>query len=162
MSIRSREPSTGLLWIFALGSVVSTYILILIGGYVTTSNSGLGCGESWPLCNGAVLPALNNAAQLIEFSHRTFNFVVAFFVVGTAVLAWTRYRGNRNIFFFSTASFIGLFAQVILGMVTVTTALNPIVSDAHLGLASAILALLVVNAVMVWNLRSAAINSVNR
>jgi heme a synthase len=154
MSIRSREPSTRLLWAFALGSVVSTYILILIGGYVTTSNSGLGCGESWPLCNGAVLPALGNAAQLIEFSHRIFNFVVAFFVVGTTIMAWTRYRGNRSVVFFSTASFIGLFAQVILGMVTVTTALNPIVSDAHLGLASAILALLVVNAVMVWNLRS--------
>jgi cytochrome c oxidase assembly protein subunit 15 len=158
MSIASHRPSTGVLWAFALGSVVSTYILILIGGYVTTSNSGLGCGESWPLCSGAVLPALNNSAQVIEFSHRIFNFVVAFFVVGTAILAWTRYRGQRNVFLFSTASFIGLFAQVILGMVTVTTALNPVVSDAHLGLASAILALVVVNAVMVWNVRSAAIN----
>ena len=159
MSIRSREPSTSLLWIFALGSVVSTYILILIGGYVTTSNSGLGCGESWPLCNGAVLPVLNNSAQLIEFSHRIFNFVVAFFVIGTTVLAWTRYRESRNVLRFSTASFVGLFIQVILGMVTVTTALNPIVSDAHLGLASAILALLIVNAVMVWNIRSTAISS---
>jgi heme a synthase len=154
MSIGSREPSASLLWTFAFGSVVSTYILILIGGYVTTSNSGLGCGESWPLCSGAILPALNNSAQLIEFSHRIFNFVVVFFIVGTAVLAWTRYRGDRNVFLFSTASFIGLFAQVILGMVTVTSGLNPVVSDAHLGLASAILALVVVNAVIVWNLRS--------
>jgi heme a synthase len=158
MSIRSRGPSTSLLWTFALGSVVSTYILILIGGYVTTTNSGLGCGESWPLCSGAVLPALNNSAQLIEFSHRIFNFVVAVFVVGTAILAWTRYRQAKNVFLFSTASFIGLFAQVILGMVTVTTSLNPVVSDAHLGLASAILALVVVNAVMVWSLRSTAIS----
>jgi len=39
-------------------------------------------------------------------------------------------------------------------MVTVTSALNPLVSAAHLGLASAVLALVVVNAVMVWNLRS--------
>jgi heme a synthase len=158
MSIGSREPSTGLLWAFALGSVISTYILILIGGYVTTTNSGLGCGESWPLCSGAVLPALNNSAQLIEFSHRIFNFVVAFFILGTAILAWTRYRQAKNVFSFSTASFIGLFAQVILGMVTVTTSLNPVVSDAHLGLASAILALVVVNAVMVWNLRSTTIS----
>jgi heme a synthase len=158
MSIGSREPSTGLLWTFALGSVISTYILIVIGGYVTTTNSGLGCGDSWPLCSGAILPALNNSAQLIEFSHRIFNFVVAFFIVGTAILAWTRYQGNRNVFLFSTASFIGLFAQVILGMVTVTTALNPIVSDAHLGLASAILALVVVNAVMVWNVRSSVVS----
>jgi len=153
MSIGSREPASGLLRIFAYGSVVSTYILILIGGYVTTSNSGLGCGESWPSCNGAVLPSFSNAAQLIEFSHRIFNFVVAFFVVGMTILAWTRYRAERNVVLFSTASFVGLFAQVALGMVTVTTDLNPVISDAHLGLASAVFALVVVNAVMVWNLR---------
>ncbi len=153
MSIGSREPTSGLLRIFAYGSVVSTYILILIGGYVTTSNSGLGCGESWPSCNGAVLPSFSNAAQLIEFSHRIFNFVVAFFVVGMTILAWTRYRAERNLVLFSTASFVGLFAQVALGMVTVTTDLNPVISDAHLGLASAVFALVVVNAVMVWNLR---------
>jgi heme a synthase len=142
------------LWIFSLGSVISTYMLILIGGYVTTSDSGLGCGESWPLCSGAVFPALNNSAQLIEFSHRIFNFVVVFFVIGTAILVWTRYRQEKSVVFFSTISFIALFGQIFLGMVTVTSSLNPIVSDAHLGLASAILALLVVNAVMVWNLRS--------
>ena len=96
----------------------------------------------------------NEAAQVIEFSHRIFNLVVAFFVIGTALLAWTRYRPAHDVVLFSTASFIGLFAQVVLGMVTVTSALNPLVSAAHLGLASAVLALVVVNAVMVWNLRS--------
>ena len=153
MSMRPFEPSTRLLWVFALGSVISTYILILIGGYVTTSDSGLGCGESWPLCSGAVLPALNNSAQIIEFSHRIFNFVVAFFIIGTAILVWTRYRREKNLVLFTTASFVGLFVQVFLGMVTVTSALNPIVGDAHLGLASAILAFLVVNVMMVRDVR---------
>jgi hypothetical protein len=37
-------------------------------------------------------------------------------------------------------------------MVTVTTSLNPVVSDAHLALASAILAVVVANAIMVRNL----------
>lgn len=121
---------------------------------MTTSNSGLGCGESWPLCNGSVIPALNSSAQVIEFTHRIFNLVVAVFVLGTAVLAWTRYRQARNVFLFSTASFLGLLAQVILGMFTVTTSLDPVVSDAHLGLASAVFGLIVVNSVMVWSLRS--------
>lgn len=154
-----RKPAYNMLRLFAYGSVVSTYILIVIGGYVTTSNSGGACGESpgassWPLCNGGVLPDLNNAAQVIEYTHRIFNLVVAFFVVGTAILAWTRYRQYDRIMFFASASFMGLFAQVILGMVTVTTALNPIVSDAHLGLAVAVFALIIVNAVNVWNTRT--------
>jgi cytochrome c oxidase assembly protein subunit 15 len=141
-----------LLRIFAYGSVVSTYVLIVIGGYVTTSNSGLGCGESWPLCKGAVFPSLNNPAVVIELTHRLFNSVVGVFILGLAIVAWTRYRRASNIVLLSTTSLVALFAQVLLGMVTVTTSLNPIVSVAHLALASAILAIVVANAVIVRNL----------
>src|SRR5438034_9288784 len=124
MSIGQREPAIRLLSIFAYGSVVSTYILILIGGYVTTSNSGLGCGESWPWCNGAIFPSLNNPAQVIEFTHRIFNLVVAFFVIGTALLAWTRYRPAHNVVLFSTAILVFMFAHVILRMVPDTAGLK--------------------------------------
>jgi cytochrome c oxidase assembly protein subunit 15 len=141
-----------LLRVFAYGSVVSTYILIVIGGYVTTSNSGLGCGESWPLCKGAVFPSLNNPEVVIEFTHRLFNSVVGVFILGLAIVAWTRYRKENSIVILSTTSLVALIAQVLLGMVTVTTSLNPVVSDAHLALASAILGVIVANGVMVRNL----------
>jgi len=152
MAIKGWKRNDGLLRVFAYGSVVSTYILIVIGGYVTTSNSGLGCGESWPLCKGAVLPSLNNPEVVIELTHRLFNSVVGVFILGLAIVAWTKYRTERNIVLLSTTSFVALIAQVLLGMVTVTTSLNPIVSDAHLALASAILAIVVANAAMVRNL----------
>ncbi|HVH16098.1 MAG TPA: COX15/CtaA family protein [Candidatus Angelobacter sp.] len=141
-----------LLRVFAYGSVVSTYILIVIGGYVTTSNSGLGCGESWPLCKGAVFPSLNNPEVVIELTHRLFNSVVGVFILGLAVVAWTRYREAKNVVRLSTTSLVALFAQVLLGMVTVTSSLNPVVGDAHLALASAILAIVVANAVIVRTL----------
>jgi cytochrome c oxidase assembly protein subunit 15 len=141
-----------ILRIFAYGSVISTYVLIVIGGYVTTSNSGLGCGESWPLCKGAVFPSLNNPEVVIELTHRLFNSVVGVFILGMAIVAWTRYRTAGNVVLLSTTSLVALIAQVLLGMVTVTTSLNPVVSDAHLALASAILAVVVANAIMVRNL----------
>jgi cytochrome c oxidase assembly protein subunit 15 len=141
-----------ILRIFAYGSVISTYVLIVIGGYVTTSNSGLGCGESWPLCKGAVFPSLNNPEVVIELTHRLFNSVVGVFIIGMAIVAWTRYRKASTIVLLSTTSLTALIAQVLLGMVTVTTSLNPIVSDAHLALGSAILAVVVANAIMVRNL----------
>jgi len=153
MARKNWKNNDGLLRVFAYGSVVSTYILIVIGGYVTTSNSGLGCGESWPLCEGAVFPSLNRPELVIELSHRLFNFVVGVFVLGTAVVAWTGYRKASNIVVLSTTSLVALIAQVMLGMVTVTTSLNPVVSDAHLALASAILAMVVANSIIVWNLR---------
>lgn len=152
MARRDWKSNDSLLRIFAYGSVVSTYVLIVIGGYVTTSNSGLGCGESWPLCKGAVLPSLNNPEVVIELWHRLFNFVVGVFILGMAIVAWTRYRKETSIVLLSTTSLVALIAQVFLGMVTVTTSLNPVVSDAHLALASAILAIVVANAVMVRNL----------
>jgi cytochrome c oxidase assembly protein subunit 15 len=141
-----------ILRVFAYGSVISTYVLIVIGGYVTTSNSGLGCGESWPLCKGAVFPTLNNPEVVIELTHRLFNSVVGVFILGMAIVAWTRYRTAGNVVLLSTTSLVALIAQVLLGMVTVTTSLNPVVSDAHLALASAILAVVVANAIMVRNL----------
>ena len=138
-----------LLRFFAYGSVLSTYILIVIGGYVTTSNSGLGCGESWPLCQGAVFPSLKNPEVVIELTHRLFNSVVGVFILGMSIVVWTKYRNASNIVILSTTSLVALIVQVLLGMVTVTTSLNPIVSDAHLALASAILAIVVADAVMV-------------
>jgi cytochrome c oxidase assembly protein subunit 15 len=152
MSPYDWRRSDALLRFFAYGSVFSTYVLIVIGGYVTTSNSGLGCGESWPLCKGAVFPSLNNPEVVIELTHRLFNSVVGVFILGMAIVAWTRYRKASNVVLLSTTSFVALIAQVLLGMVTVTTSLNPIVSDAHLALASAILAVVVANAVLVRNL----------
>jgi heme A synthase len=89
---------------------------------------------------------------VIELSHRLFNFVVGIFILGMAIVAWTRYRGASNVVLLSTTSLVALIAQVLLGMVTVTTSLNPIVSDAHLALASAILVIVVANAVLVGTL----------
>jgi heme a synthase len=152
MTRRDQTRNDWILRIFAYGSVFSTYILIVIGGYVTTSNSGLGCGESWPLCKGAVFPALNNPEIIIELTHRLFNSVVGVFILGLAVITWTRYREAKNVLLLSTTSLVALFVQVLLGMVTVTSNLNPIVSDAHLALASAILGIVIANAVVVRSL----------
>jgi heme a synthase len=158
MAISDKTRKDALLRIFAYGSVVSTYILIVIGGYVTTSNSGLGCGPSWPLCKGAVFPSLNNPEVIIELTHRLFNSVVGIFILGMTVVAWTRYKYAGNIVMLSTTSLVALIAQVLLGMVTVTSSLNPIVSDAHLALASAILAIVVANAIMVRSLTMRAVD----
>ena len=44
--------------------------VILWGAYVRASGSGAGCGNHWPLCNGAVTPPSPTVATLIEFTHR--------------------------------------------------------------------------------------------
>jgi heme A synthase len=138
--------------ILAYGSALSTYLLIVIGGYVVFSGSGLACGssgpDSWPLCNGQVIPTLSGPV-LVEWTHRLFTLVVGLFVLGTALVAWTRYSQEKRILQFSTVSFLVLLGQILLGMVTVKTDLDPLVSTAHLAVASALLAVVMLNAITV-------------
>jgi heme A synthase len=138
--------------ILAYGSALTTYILIVIGGYVSATGSGLACPD-WPLCQEQAIPRLEGAV-LIEFTHRVFAIVVTGFVLSTMVYALTKLRGERVVLALSTGSFLLLMAQVILGMVTVRTELNPFVSTAHLGLATGVFALVLANAITVRNLRS--------
>src|SRR5437879_13603323 len=113
--------------ILAYGSVLSTYVLIVIGGYVVFSGSGLACGssgpDSWPLCNGQVIPTLSGPV-LVEWTHRLFTLVVGLFVLGTTLVAWTRYRQERRIVQLSAISFLGLIGQMLLRSVTDSPALG--------------------------------------
>ena len=142
--------------ILAYGSVLSTYVLIVIGGYVVFSGSGLACGssgpDSWPLCNGQFIPnpsSANYGLALVEWTHRLFTLVVGLFVLGTTIVAWTRYRDEKRILQLSTVSFLILLGQILLGMVTVKTALDPLVSTAHLAVASALFSAVILNAITV-------------
>ncbi len=145
--------------ILAYGSALSTYVLIVIGGYVVFSGSGVACGssgpDSWPLCNGQVIPTLSGPV-LVEWTHRLFTLVVGLFVLGTTIVAWTRYKEERRVLQFSTASFLVLIGQILLGMVTVKTDLNSLVSTAHLAVASALFATVILNAVTVRGLSASS------
>lgn len=76
---------------FAWGTLVLNILVILWGAFVRASGSGAGCGNNWPLCNGAVVPsATATGGTLVEFAHRvTSGFaLVAVFVL--AFLVWRR------------------------------------------------------------------------
>lgn len=88
----------------------------------------------------------------MEWTHRLFTLVVGLFVLGTTVLAWTRYRDQKRVLQLSTLSFLVLIGQILLGMVTVKTALDPLVSTAHLAVATGLLATVMVNAFAVRRL----------
>jgi len=45
-------------------------IVILWGAYVRATDSGAGCGQHWPLCNGQVIPQAPDVKMQIEFTHR--------------------------------------------------------------------------------------------
>ena len=127
----------------ALSTAAAVYLLIVIGGVVRITGSGLGCGNDWPLCNGSLLPA-PNAASIIEYTHRIVALAVTVLVLATAFVGWSERtehpRGARMAW---TAG--GLLAlQVILGAIIVWFDLHAIAIAAHLGVAQGLLAVLLV------------------
>ena len=122
----------------AIATVIGVFALIVMGGVVRVSGSGLGCPD-WPLCQGRAVPPLERAA-LIEYSHRLLVSIVSLLVLATAVLAWRRYRGDPWVVAPATIALALLLVQAGLGAVAVLGDLDPAVVTAHLGLALALLA----------------------
>jgi heme A synthase len=126
----------------------ATFILILIGGIVRVSDSGLGCGAAgsgthgWPLCEGGVLPAAS-AESAIEFSHRVAAGVAAVLI---ALLVWRAFRQLRDYRWIvrgTVAAGVLVLIQAALGGLTVEQGLEEELVAAHLGLAMVLLGLLV-------------------
>jgi protoheme IX farnesyltransferase len=129
----------------SIATAVVTYALVVLGGVVRVSGSGLGCPD-WPLCHGRLLPPLNVHA-IIEYSHRTTASLTSTLVVLTAVVAWLAWRQRRDIVIPATVALGLLVVQVVLGAITVRLELPPMIVLAHLATAMALLAAVCVTAV---------------
>jgi len=129
----------------SVATALVTYALVVLGGVVRVSGSGLGCPD-WPLCHGRLLPPLNLHA-IIEYSHRSTASLTGALVVLTAVVAWVAWRRRRDILVPATAALGLLVVQVALGAITVRLELPPMIVLAHLATAMALLGAVCVTAV---------------
>lgn len=114
----------------AIISVLLTYILIVFGGYVASSESGMGCGPEWPLCNGEVIPVLENET-LIEFAHRAIGLLLAI-LVGTLFVLIKRNKNNKILQTAGNWLISLLTLQILAGAVVVVLDLPTIVITVHL------------------------------
>src|SRR3954465_10476656 len=126
---------TALAW----SAAVCTYLLIILGGIVRITGSGLGCGDHWPLCNGHFFPPLNDIGTVIEWSHRLMAALVSVFVVVVAAVGWL--EGRSRIGFVALGL---LIVQVLLGAITVKLKLPAWTVILHLGTAMLLLATVLV------------------
>src|SRR3954470_23052892 len=115
--------------LLAWTAAACTYLLIVLGAVVRITGSGLGCGDHWPLCNGRLIPPLDDIGTVIEWSHRLVAALVSLLVVALAAYEWWLDR---------RASLIALgllIVQVLLGAITVKLELPPWSVILHLGTA---------------------------
>ena len=140
----------------ALASVVANAGIIVTGGAVRLSQSGLGCPD-WPACTARSLVATHTAGQTtantwIEFGNRLLTFVVMTIAVAVFVAAW-RLRADRgdghlarrtDLVWLAAAQPASVVLQAVLGGITVLTALNPAMVSVHFLVSMAIVAVTVV------------------
>lgn len=105
---------------FAAVTAVLTYLLIVMGGVVRVTGSGLGCGDQdqWPFCHGQWLPPLQQTA-LIEFGHRWIAALTTAAVLFLAAWVWLRYRHVRRLVVAISVVVFLFVLQIALGAITV-------------------------------------------
>lgn len=114
----------------AVATLVANVALVVTGGFVRLTGSGLGC-PTWPRCTdrGFTPHGAFNAHASIEFGNRMLTFVLAAVAVATLVSAWQ--SGRRELRRPALLLALSIPAQAVLGGLTVLTGLNPWLVSAH-------------------------------
>jgi heme A synthase len=135
----------------ALTTALMTLGLIVFGAVVRVTDSGLGCGNEWPLCDGTIIPPLDNLTAWIEWLHRLFAVLIGLMGLATLTVAWRAYRNHNRAVLYATGAAAVLFAvQSALGALVVILDLPPTMVTLHLGTAMLLLGALLLATVQAW------------
>ncbi|WP_369902903.1 heme A synthase [Bacillus manliponensis] len=118
----------------AVISCIDLLIVLLGGALVTKTGSGQGCGRSWPLCNGELVPSSFPMDTIIELSHRITSGSAGILITILCVLAWKHYGHIRETKTLAILSFVFLVAQALMGAAAVVWGQVPAVLAIHFGI----------------------------
>ena len=145
------ERVAGWLWPLSVANLVANTVIVVTGGAVRVTGSGLGC-PTWPRCTDEsyVAHGALGVHGAIEFGNRMLTFVL----VAVAIACWVSAllhgllaKGEERPwrpFGLATVVALGIPAQAIIGGFTVLTDLNPYVVAFHLLVSMALIGVCVV------------------
>ncbi|EGD56114.1 COX15/CtaA family protein [Gordonia neofelifaecis] len=127
-----KRPTAKFLYAWAIANVVANVVLVVTGGAVRVTDSGLGC-PTWPQCTaGSLTPhAAMGIHGVIEFGNRMLTWVLVIVAVGTWLAAMRRRPVDRTSRRLATAVAMGVPLQAVIGGITVLTNLNPWIVAFH-------------------------------
>ena len=116
--------------------------LVITGGAVRVTKSGLGC-PTWPECApGSFLPSPHQAEDplniWIEFINRLLTFLL--FAIAVAVVVWVVRAKRRDLRLLAALQVLGILGQGVVGGITVLTKLHPAAVGSHFILSIALIA----------------------
>ena len=139
-----------------VGNLVGQALIVVTGGLVRLTGSGLGCPD-FPTCYGnSYIPVAHQPQGghvYIEFANRMMTTVLSLLAAG-ALLAVLRHRregkGSRRLVVLGTLPLAGVAVQALIGGVTVLTGLNPGVVAVHFLVSMVLVAVSTVLVLAAW------------
>ncbi|GAU68404.1 putative cytochrome c assembly protein [Streptomyces sp. NBRC 110611] len=143
---RRWQPSAAFVRRAALATVVMAVIIVVTGGAVRLSQSGLGC-STWPKCTPESLTptAAMGINGLIEFGNRMLTYVLCAVIGLFIIAARARHPRRRSLTRLGWAQFWLTMTNAVIGGITVLTGLNPYIVGSHFLAATALLTVAVLS-----------------
>ena len=137
-----RRPSPRTVRRLALASGVANSAIVVTGGAVRLTASGLGC-PTWPRCTDSTYtPTAEYAVHgVIEFGNRLLTFVLLAVVLAGTVAVWRSRPVRPGMRLLAALVLLGIPAQAVLGGITVLTGLNPWTVMGHFLVSAGLIAL---------------------
>jgi cytochrome c oxidase assembly protein subunit 15 len=129
--MRSARLERGARWL-AVAATVGMFVVLIMGATVTNTGSQAGCGQSWPLCHGKLIPSYT-LATAIEYSHRLVTSVEGILIAALAVVALAGWRKRREVKILVPLMVFTLLLQAGLGAWAVMAPQNAAALASHFG-----------------------------
>ncbi|WP_291515475.1 COX15/CtaA family protein [Bdellovibrio sp. ArHS] len=100
---------------FAFGLLFYTILVILWGAWVRISHSGDGCGDTWPLCHGQLIPEAQRGKTWVEYGHRLMSGIYGLLVLYFWWVARKIYPKKHFARKMATATLIFTVTEALLG-----------------------------------------------
>ncbi|WP_246845914.1 heme A synthase [Bdellovibrio sp. ZAP7] len=99
----------------AFGLLIYTILVILWGAWVRISHSGDGCGDTWPLCHGQLIPEAQRGKTWVEYGHRLMSGIYGFVVIYFFWMARKLYPVGHFARKAAVATLIFMVTEALLG-----------------------------------------------
>ena len=137
MTIIAEVPSMNISKPLKYISIIATLTMIFVqigGALVSKTGSADGCGSSWPLCHGQVIPKTFPMDTIIELAHRGVSGFALIIVVALGYLALKEIGHIRETKFLVSMSIGFLVLQALIGAAAVVWQQNDFVLALHFGI----------------------------
>ena len=151
MSTQQKKSFPKKMLVLSFTSLALIYVIMLIGVYISSSYHDLSCPD-WPLCLNDL--GILSPEYLFDHIHRMLVLIATGFIFATAIYA---YFHARSVSTTAIIAAIIVITQIVLGMVMVTSNLQPLFVASHLATGITLFAMLLLTFIFSYRERKNSI-----